>query len=126
MQLTNENVINIATDCMPEQQSDQITMGQGIIMDIAYLNDKLEKHKKDIQSMLKQLPSQFMLKEGGGWSFLNACLNKDGIQWTGDHSTIELLITLGNAIQCVEFQFPKTMWHVLPGGVPYFAVKKLD
>ena len=73
-----------------------------------------------------QLPSQFRLfTEGGagGWSFLNAHEDKDGVQW-GEHKVIEVLVCLGIAVGHARFLLPRKMWSMAPGGMPYFCVSR--
>ena len=79
-----------------------------------------------INELLNQLPKEFHAQTGGGWSFLNACTNRDGEQWTGLHSTMEKLVILGIAIGRVEYVIPRDMWSLLPGSVPYFVVKTIE
>lgn len=83
---------------------------------------KIKLHKPEIHNLLKQLPEKFQELSGGGWSFLNACLDKDGKQW-GEHSNIEQLLALGMAADLADFLMPREMWKMLPGGMPYFVVK---
>ena len=59
---------------------------------------------------------------GGGWSFLNMCVDKDGNQWTGFHEIVDKLLMLGIAIGKMSFLLPKQMWSILPGGMPYVVV----
>ena len=60
--------------------------------------------------------------EGQGSSFLNACYDRDGDLWTGDHATMEQLFVLGIAAGMVNCLMPRDMWPVLPGGMPYYSV----
>jgi hypothetical protein len=48
-------------------------------------------------------------------------MTAEGKQW-GEHSNIEELLCLGTAIGKVHFQFPRDMWSMFPGGMPYFSV----
>ena len=79
---------------------------------------------KLVSELLDQLPAEFHEKTGGGWSFLNACNNRDGQQWTGLHETMEKLVMLGLATGHVAFLMPRDMWSVLPGGMPYFVIRE--
>lgn len=74
--------------------------------------------------MLAELPDDFKISRGGSYSFLNACLDKHGNQWTGLHRAQEELVRLGIAIGRVECCFPRETWAALPGGMPYFMVKQ--
>lgn len=100
-----------------------------ILHKIAFYPEKIKEHKQEIIDLLSQLPDEFKEADGtnddmkGGWSFLNACVDKDGNHW-GEHYAIEILISLGLAIGKIEFNMPRDMWKFLPGGMPYFTVLK--
>lgn len=86
---------------------------------------RVEHHRDEIVRMLQDLPLPFRLVEGGGggWSFLQACDDKDGNQWTGLHQTVDQLFQLGMAIGAVQYALPREIWPALPGGMPYMIVK---
>lgn len=73
--------------------------------------------------MLDKLPEQFHEATGGGWSFLNACNDRHGNQWTGLHQRMEQLFQLGIALGRVSYCLPREFWSAMPGGVPYIVVK---
>lgn len=56
------------------------------------------------------------------WSFLNLCTREDGTQWTGSHATMEQLVCLGVGAGKMKYLLPRSMWNILPGGMPYLAV----
>ena len=87
-----------------------------------FSKSEIEKHKIEITGMLKCLPNEFMQNQGGGYSFLKACNDKNGNQWTGSHFQMEKLFALGIAVEKVKCLLPREIWEVLPGGVPYYAV----
>ena len=78
--------------------------------------------EEEIGAMLSELPDEFQSKIGGGWSFLNACMTRDGEQWTGLHSTMDKLFMLGIAAGKARWLLPRDMWEALPGGMPYVSV----
>lgn len=82
----------------------------------------LADHAEMIAWMLLELPDQFRASAGGGWSFLNACDDRHGNQWTGLHATMEMLFMLGLAVGMVKLMLPRDMWEALPGGMPYYVV----
>lgn len=84
---------------------------------------KLSEKKEEIVAFLMELPESFREEKGGGWSFIQACMDKDGNHW-GEHTHIEQLMTLGMGIDKVEYLLPREMWHALPGCMPYFVIKK--
>jgi hypothetical protein len=63
--------------------------------------------------VLAQLPSEFK-QSGSG--------DSNGDQWTGAHVIIEMLIVMDIAAGKAKWLFPRAMWGVLPGGIPYAVV----
>jgi hypothetical protein len=107
-----------------EDQADAMKIrgiGQTIYLDLK----KLEGVKKEVSVMLAELPDNFKKKEGeevSGWSLLNACEDRNGNQWTGFHQTVEQLFVLGMGIGKVEYTFPREIWSMLPGSMPYYTI----
>jgi len=124
MKLTSENVEKIFTDCLFRngENTDNTKYINGIINSFGFHLDRVKKHENDIYSMLKQLPENFQKDTGGGWSFLNACNNKDGEQWTGFHRIMEKLFVIGMACDKVQCLLPQSLWKALPGSMPYYVV----
>lgn len=123
MHLTAENVTNVFCDCLFSKEdivTDPVKV-QGVRLDVGFNPKKLEQNCESIEAMLNHLPSEFKKEGGGGWSFLNACLDDDGRQW-GEHRNIDELICLGQATGKVSFMMPRSMWSSLPGGMPYFVI----
>ncbi|MDP2684482.1 MAG: hypothetical protein Q8P20_05505 [bacterium] len=122
--LTAENVVRIFQDCLflEGENTDKHIKAEGITTTAGFNPDRLDKHKKEIEAMLNELPNEFQKSGGGGMSFLNACMDKYGNQWTGFHQTMEQLFQLGIAIGKVQCQLPRKMWTSLPGGMPYYIV----
>lgn len=95
---------------------------EGIMARFLFNPAKLEANRAEITDMLLQLPEPFMKSKGGGWSFLQACVDKNGEQWTGLHQTMDRLFTLGIAIGRAKNLLPRAIWSAMPGGMPYFMV----
>jgi len=136
MELTVENVRETVKKCLPakdELSAEQIAIaekgealegyvrGDGVRGRFLFNKAKLEKEKDNIVLMLRQLPHQFMKDQGGGWSFVNACVTEKGDQW-GEQRDIDDLVCLGVALGVVSFPLPREHWSMLPGGMPYFCV----
>ncbi len=121
--LTSENVETIFLDCLFKDGEDTSTAVKvkGILNDFGFHPDRLKENEDLIYKLLKELPDQFQMDGGGGWSFLQACIDKDGHQW-GEHRNMEQLFVLGIAIKKAEFQLPRELWSALPGGMPYVEV----
>lgn len=126
-ELTSANVEAIIKDCLfqgdipQEELLKKAVVVQGIVCKWGFVPEKLEEHKTEIVEMLGQLPDEFMAKKGGGWSFLNGCMRKDGEQW-GEQRSVDELFSLGQAVGVVKCQVPRELWDMFPGGVPYYEV----
>jgi hypothetical protein len=124
MNLTTENVTSIFKDCLFKdgENTSNPVMSEGITSKFGFHKERLESHKEDISEMLSKLPKEFQQNTGGGMSFLNACNDVDGRQWTSLHQVMEQLFVLGQAIEKVKCLMPRDMWKILPGGMPYYVV----
>lgn len=125
MELTSANVTKVFIDCLFKDKDEAIEIGHvevhGIVMNVGFHPERLESHKADVIDMLECLPHNFRIEDGGGWSFLNACVDKDGKQW-GEHKKMEQLFLLGIGLKLVEWQLPREVWGALPGGMPYVVI----
>lgn len=92
-------------------------LAEGIMMKIGFHPERLESHREEIKEILSQLPSQF----NEGASFLQGCVDKNGNQW-GEHTNMDQLFMLGNALGYVKCPFPRAVWSSLPGGMPYYQI----
>ena len=120
-----KRVNEIFMDCLlrkDEEDTGNYVEVEGIMNNVRFHPDRLESHKSEIKAILDELPEQFRESGGGGWSFLSACYDKHGNQWTGLHSIIEQLFLLGIGIDKVKCLFPREMWSALPGGMPYYSI----
>lgn len=122
--LTSQKVESIFLNSLFKEGEDtsNYVKAEGITLSVGFNPERLDSYKPEIEAMLGELPEEFMESKGAGWSFLNACNDRNGNQWSGQHQTMEQLVLLGIAIGKVRFQLPKEMWKVLPGGMPYFVV----
>ena len=121
--LTAGNVNEVFMDCLFRDGEDtsKAVVAEGVMQKFGFHPDRLEAHKTEIREMLECLPDDFQPDKGGGTSFLNACMTKEGEQW-GEHSNIEQLLALGIATKQAAMLMPREMWNILPGGMPYIGV----
>ena len=122
MELTSSNVEKILIDCFVENEECEGLEIKGIVNTYIFDPDRLKKNSKDITDMLNELPKEFHKNGGGGWSFLQACNKKNGVQWTDLHQRMEELFVLGMGIKKVKSLFTKDMWPSLSGGMPYYVI----
>lgn len=121
MRLDPQVVEDTFTTC---QDNDGDVVVDGIVVTGVHFDKaQLADHAELIAGLLLELPDEFKASGGGGWSFLNACNDRHGNQWTGLHRTMERLFMLGMGIGMVTCQLPREMWDALPGGMPYYVVK---
>ena len=124
VELSPDNVGFIFFECLfkdGEDTKNHVAV-KGIVHNFGFHPERLKLYENDIYEMLLQLPENFQKEKGGGWSFLEACNNKDGMQWTGMHQTMEQLFCLGMSIGKVKCQVSKETWMMLPGEMPYYVI----
>jgi hypothetical protein len=121
--LTSANVEAIFLDCLfkPEEDTSNHVVGEGVMQNFGFHPVRLESHKDEIKTLLHQLNDAFLVSKGGGWSFLQACVTKDGKHW-GEHMNVEQLMALGIATNQAKLLMPRELWNIMPGGMPYFSV----
>lgn len=122
--ITAKKVNSIFLKCLfkeEEETANQI-QAQGIVTNVGFHPERLRSHKEEIAVLLNELPENFRQSGGGGWSFLQACDDKHGNQWTGLHRDMEQLFLMGLATSQVVCLMPKDMWEALPGGMPYYMI----
>lgn len=132
MTLTSERVEEIGLDCVwPSDEADRLSedemkersiIAEGVIHTYGFRPEKIAEHREELREMIRELPTEFLATReggGGGWSFLNLCVTKDGEQWTGLHLMQERFMCLCIAAGLAEIPLPREMWSSLPGGVPY-------
>lgn len=93
---------------------------EGIVSNYGFNPDRLATHKDEISDILKLMPDEFQKDTGGGMSFLNLCMDKDGNQW-GEHRNMEQLVVLAIATGQGKYSLPRRMWPALPGSMPYIT-----
>ena len=122
--LTAKRVEEILIDCLFREGEDQSAAikVEGIINNFGFNPERIEKYRDEITEMLMELPDEFRQSGGGGMSFLNACVTREGNQW-GEHHSMENLVCLGIAIKRAQWLLSREMWAAFPGGMPYFVFK---
>lgn len=124
MPINPDKVNVIFIDCLSRKGEDAsctVTV-EGIRSTVGFHPERLKRWEETIITLLEELPDDFRQSRGGGMSFLNACNDRHGNQWTGFHLRMEQLFQLGIAIGRVKCLLPREMWRVLPGGMPYYYI----
>lgn len=99
MKLTSENVEAIFKDCLAESDEKIRQIISGVRIKAGFNRDKVTANRDNILSMLSCLPKEFHAFKGGGWTFLNLCVDADGRQWTDFHQMCDMLVCLGIVYQ---------------------------
>lgn len=122
--LSSARVEATLTACLFEDDKDieSPLIVEGIVNTFGFRPKSVAEQREVIREMLGELDDAFMVQKGGGWSFLNACDDRYGEQWTGLHRTMDWLFCLGRAAGFVDEVLPREMWVALPGGMPYYRV----
>lgn len=122
MKLTSSNVETIFKECISDSKSNALSV-HGVMLKVPFDRSKVSANRENILSMLSVLPDEFYVGRGGGWSFLNLCIDRFGNQWTDYHQTCDMLVCLGLAIGAVEFVFKqRELWQCFPGNMPYLTI----
>lgn len=95
---------------------------RGLQLTVGFHPTRLESKREFVKECIAQLHPNFT--EGGGWSFLNLCEDKDGNQWTSFHKVMDELVMLSIGLKLASFPIPLECWSDLPGCMPYVAFKK--
>jgi len=91
----------------------------GITQRFGFHPERIKEQRPAIKKLLDEMPIEFHRKHGGGgWSFLQLCLDKNGNHW-GEHINMQDLCVLAIGSGLGEWCFPREIWPALPGGVPY-------
>lgn len=119
--MIDENRVNeIFMECLTGENVVEI---EGVINDFGLDKNVLESHKEEITEMLNELPDEFKRSNpSGGWSFREACRDRNGILWTDSDPIIEQLVVMGIGLGLVRYGFPRIMWYLLPDGLPYLTI----
>lgn len=120
---------SVIQDCLLSDQElarpdahKMVVVSEGIVTSYGFHPGRLQEHKANVARLLERLPPPFFSDEGGGWSFLQACVDRDGERW-GEHQSMEALFCLSNALGLSAYLVPRETWRKLPGGMPYIEVK---
>lgn len=90
----------------------------GIMSKFALHPGRIAANKEKIAAFCNQMADEFQRKKGGGWTFLNLCMTKEGVQW-GEHHNCEQLVVLAIASDQGCYPLPRMLWQAMPGGMPY-------
>ncbi len=112
---------NAFMDCLFKEGEDTTNhvKVEGIVNMFGLHPQRLEEKRELVTALLAELPTEFKK----GYTFLNLCTTKNGVQWTDEQRICEQLIVMAIGLDLMSYCFPREMWEILPGGVPYVMIK---
>ena len=97
---------------------DDAVIVDGVMGKMGFHPQRLESHRHEVEEILREMPANFHKDSGGGWSFLNLCMDKNGNQWA-EHMNMNELCVLAIGLKLGKWLLPRDLWSALPGGMPY-------
>lgn len=107
--LSSQIVHIISIDCFFRGDEDNTSrvIGEGIGQVYGYHPERLESHRDEVFALLLELPEAYRASSPDqGGHFNNACVDRHGDLWTGEHAIMDRLIALGHALGLVRYMFP--------------------
>jgi len=97
---------------------------KGILGKYGFHPARLEANRARVAEWLVTLPNAFRssASDGWGWTFLKACYQENGVQWTSFHRHMEQLFCLGLGLGPVRSTIERRYWPYLAGGMPYYVI----
>lgn len=99
---------------------------EGILHTFGFHPERLESHRAQVARWLSDLPTEFRSTEyggEGGWTFMNACQDRNNVQWTGLHQRMDQLFALGQGLGLAKPVLSRKYWSSLPAGMPYYVIE---
>ena len=106
----------------PEEVPDNVPPSDAVIVEsirgmMGFHPGRLESHRAEVVSILREMPPVFHKGTGDGYTFLGLCEDKNGNQW-GEHMNMDALCSLAIGLKLGKWCLPRAMWGALPGGMP--------
>lgn len=123
--LTSENVEAIFLDSLATSidPPSSIIVADGVTRSVRFQGERLYAHVSDIELMLSHVSSFFYDDRGGGHTYLELGLLRDGSRW-GTRRDADRLFTLGLALNLIAYARPdRAEWSLFPEGIPYVRIK---
>ena len=116
-----ETVRDLFMACLFEEGEpmNDAVMVEGITMTVGFHPGRLSDRRDRIRDIAAQIVTDdFMAAKGGGTSFLNLCVDRDGAMW-GEHVNCQELMLLCVGAGLASYCLPRSMWGIFQGAVPY-------
>lgn len=91
----------------------------GVIAKFGLHPGRVASHASGIADIVRRVASDDHMRNGGGGaSFLALCVDREGNHW-GEHTSMQELCVLAIAAGIGKWCAPRSIWPILPGGMPY-------
>ncbi len=130
--MTRAEIVNsIFRDCL--YRDDEIVNGEPVVppidaqlltMRVGFHPQRLEQHRGRVIALAREVFQDPFLTshvDGGGYSFLQIVVDREGNHWC-EHRTAQELMGLCLGLGLATYPIPRDMWPALPGEVPYLTV----
>lgn len=104
----------------PWTQPSEGVLVEGLRYTLAFHPLRLQAYRAEVIEFVQAMDPAFHSGSGGGSSFLNLCMDKDGEQW-GEHRECDQLLCLALACGFASYLMPREFWSAMPGGLPYIV-----
>lgn len=92
---------------------------EGIATGFVFHPERLTADRVEVEAIISEVVTdEFFRGKGGGWSFLQLCVDRQDRQWA-EHPTMEALVCVAMGLGLAGYCLPRKFWKDLPGGVPY-------
>ena len=96
-------------------------LGEGVMTVSVFNSERIENAREKINLLFNAV----IPNAGQIMSFLDLCVDCNGSLWTGEHSTVDLLVQLGVATGEISYLVPRKEWKSLPGEMPFVVRNKV-
>ena len=107
------------------EPTDNHVVAEAVRVKVGFHPERLKEKDSLIKELLDELPKESHKNSGGGMSFLQMAMDKDGNHWA-EHKTMDELVALGIATGRLSFLMPRELWGALPGGMPYIVINSKE
>ena len=121
-----KEIHDMILDCLFKEgePTDKFVAASGVVGNFGFHPDRLASYKPKLAEMIGDLHPAFLKEVGGGWTFLNLCMDKNEHTWTDSQRVADEFLCLCVGNNLAQILIPRDMWSMLPGVVPYVVFSK--
>lgn len=112
-------------DLKDEEMPQGCIFVRGLAHNFGFHPERLLDSAEDVRKILNAVVADEFMGAEGGWSFLNLVVGRNSEIW-GNQVDAEGLLCLALGLGWAEILVPRSMWQMMPGGVPYVRFNFTD